>query len=785
MKFPLMTKRPELATCYPEDADEHANLLMRDFDAVDFWLQQNQGQYLETEIKRNIALGVKQGVASGLEEDSYGIRKVVDEAFVQEVVNREISKELTEGLGLGAPQLLFDQLYKSYEELYAKLGAKYESARGYNLRLHQRLPKRLPRANITPYASRIVSDKHARQDGEQALSSDDDGTRREPSEGSEGSKNTPQMSEEQKEGSSDRCCMCGTIASQEELTTTMCCSQFVGSICFEEALQETGKCCLCHKTQSHFESGTSIGQSEQEPNYKFHFVETQSQAEDSRKNNSITGTFDQLETGATGEGLSSSLVPKKSAEPLQCPTEFSEWEARRPESRKLVVPEKSAEPLQCPKKFSEFEARRPESRKLVVPRKSAEPLQCPTEFSEWEARRPESRKLVVPEKSAEPLQCPKKFSEFEARRPESRKLVVPRKSAEPLQCPTEFSEWEARRPEPRKLEDKLLHGTGSFSIVYPEPSKFSLEDLSTQRKMQRLDPLEKNPVTSSITKEYEFVLRLLDQAVSSYLKHLSQDDVSATVSEALEKRLSATIHTTSVFGVLLLESGDIQFKYRAKKSRGPDLEGGAASLAETLEIFVRARLKPYLVVMYNIEMKSMNLCNQVQRTRVIEELVGLSTHDMQYLSRPDDVRTIHWTTDEKRRRTIETDSVTLGLATAAQANEVIAHGLIWQKRRRCCVKHVSKQNIVQCYNCQKFGHVGKTCTFSPRCRACAGSHQSRKCSLGLNASPRSLKCALCGGPHSANYYFCPVRSGKEIRLQTESRFYPTGADSGPAASATS
>lgn len=34
MKSALATKRPELATSYPENADEHGNLLMKEFDAV-------------------------------------------------------------------------------------------------------------------------------------------------------------------------------------------------------------------------------------------------------------------------------------------------------------------------------------------------------------------------------------------------------------------------------------------------------------------------------------------------------------------------------------------------------------------------------------------------------------------------------------------------------------------------------------------------------------------------------------------------------------------------------
>ena len=674
MDFAFTTKRPKLRNRHPKDIDEHANALMEDFDTVNGWLQENQAHYSSDPIQRckaKVAIGIEQGVGPSLVEVSEGIRTEVDEKSVKEMVDRGITKECSKDLSIGVPKVLFDQLYKSYEELYAKLGAKYKSARGYNLRLHQHLPKRLPPANVSPYSRRNVSDKLARHIGQRTLWSDNGGTRGwrwEPSEDSEASS---EISEEQKEGSSDTCCVCGTSANEEELTITTCCSKYVGSLCFEEGLQETGKCCLCQRTKNTFESPKHDESSEQDQDYKFHFVDVQSQAEDSRKDKSVSGVANQSETG------------------VACPP----WKASPP-------------------------------------------------------------------------------------------CLVPETSAEPLKCLRETNEWAMGTPEARGIEDLTRQITRPFSNSCSEPSEISHEDSSIYKGVQLPDPQKYDPNKSLTAKEYEFVLRLSDQAVISYLKHLSRDDVLITVSEALEKRLSTTIHTTSISGILLLENGDIQFKYKAKKSRGPDLEDGAASLAQTLEIFVRARLKPYLVVMHNIEIKSMNLCSEVQRTRVIEELMRFNTNVMQHLSQPDDIQTIRWTTDEKRRRTIQVDSVTLSLATAAQANEVIARGLSWKGTCRYCAKYVPKQKFVQCYNCQKFGHVGKTCTSLPRCRACAGCHQTSKCPLGRNASTKNLKCALCGGPHCANDYYCPVRSGEEIRLQIENRFYPTDTDNGTAASAT-
>lgn len=665
MKSALPTQWPVVGSSRPENAKEHAKALMQDFDLVKAWLEENCKEcsnFPMQKFKETIALDVKHGVGLGLRDVSQGLYPKMVKKFDKKVIERGTEKEGSKGFALGVVKVMFGQLYKSYAELNAKLAAKDELARSFNPRSHQRLPKRLPQASVSPCSSRNVSENSATPDGKQTPWSDEGGTRRGMVRISEASS---ELSKDHCEESPDRCCICGTLSDQEEHIITTCCHKSVGSICFEEAMQETGGCCLCQKTQSHFESKTSSGQSEQEPNYRFRFVETQTEAEDSRKDKSITGTFDQLEPGDT-----------------------------RP------------------------------------PRKVSSPS------------------------------------------------LVPGEPAKPLKCPRKRSEWKEYNPKARKLEDtmaRMAHGTGSFSNLW-----LSDEESSIHRSVQR-SILPDNHLKSSLnTKEHECVLHLSDHSVISYLKGLSRENVTAMVSEALKDRLSTTIYSTTIFGILLLESGDVQFKYGVKEGGGPDLEVDAASLAETLAVFVRARVKPYLVVLHCIETKSMNLCNKVQRTRAVKDLVRLNAFTLRHLSRPEDIRTIRWTTDEKSRRTIKEDSVILGLATVAQANEVIARGLLWKGKRRPCVKYEPKQNIIQCYNCQSFGHIAKTCKSSPRCRACAECHQSKDCPLGLRSSPSRLKCALCGGPHCASYWNCPVRGDEEIRLQVEHQSYLESWDNGPA-----
>ena len=72
-----------------------------------------------------------------------------------------------------------------------------------------------------------------------------------------------------------------------------------------------------------------------------------------------------------------------------------------------------------------------------------------------------------------------------------------------------------------------------------------------------------------------------------------------------------------------------------------------------------------------------------------------------------------------------------------------------------------KRTILQCTNCQKYGHTRNFCTKTPICVKCAGEHKTSDCKLSMDRD--STKCALCGGNHTANYKGCMVY--KALRVQ--------------------
>lgn len=73
--------------------------------------------------------------------------------------------------------------------------------------------------------------------------------------------------------------------------------------------------------------------------------------------------------------------------------------------------------------------------------------------------------------------------------------------------------------------------------------------------------------------------------------------------------------------------------------------------------------------------------------------------------------------------------------------------------------------ILQCFNCQRFGHVAATCRFSPCCKICSEDHLSRLCGEGAKPCCANCKRENKNGSsfntnHRASDERCPSRSNR-------------------------
>lgn len=78
-------------------------------------------------------------------------------------------------------------------------------------------------------------------------------------------------------------------------------------------------------------------------------------------------------------------------------------------------------------------------------------------------------------------------------------------------------------------------------------------------------------------------------------------------------------------------------------------------------------------------------------------------------------------------------------------------------------------SITRCTNCQEWGHGEKNCFSVTLCCRCAGKHKSSECphikAEDMKIPINLVKCANCGGNHTANFSGCRARSDYETITQ--------------------
>lgn len=79
-----------------------------------------------------------------------------------------------------------------------------------------------------------------------------------------------------------------------------------------------------------------------------------------------------------------------------------------------------------------------------------------------------------------------------------------------------------------------------------------------------------------------------------------------------------------------------------------------------------------------------------------------------------------------------------------------------------------RKSLIQCFNCQEYGHTHNYCKLSEVCVICAGSHKTSLCPHDKNET-NVKKCSNCGENHTANYRGCSIYIELRKRLIPKQR----------------
>ncbi|KAI0995171.1 hypothetical protein K3495_g13010, partial [Podosphaera aphanis] len=106
-------------------------------------------------------------------------------------------------------------------------------------------------------------------------------------------------------------------------------------------------------------------------------------------------------------------------------------------------------------------------------------------------------------------------------------------------------------------------------------------------------------------------------------------------------------------------------------------------------------------------------------------------------------------------------SMILWLEQAESANKAISKGIMWKYELKATEIFRSGFRAMQCFNCQKYGHIAKMCTAEAKCGHCAGKHNTRECS-----GKQEVRCRNCGKKHASWHQSCPVKIAAKAKAVT-------------------
>ena len=81
-------------------------------------------------------------------------------------------------------------------------------------------------------------------------------------------------------------------------------------------------------------------------------------------------------------------------------------------------------------------------------------------------------------------------------------------------------------------------------------------------------------------------------------------------------------------------------------------------------------------------------------------------------------------------------SLILWFDEAESADRAITKGVMWRYEVKPAELFRSGVRAMQCFNCQKYGHIAKVCTAEAKCGQCAKAHNTRVCTGKQEAKDR-------------------------------------------------
>ncbi|EKG09412.1 Zinc finger CCHC-type protein [Macrophomina phaseolina MS6] len=227
-----------------------------------------------------------------------------------------------------------------------------------------------------------------------------------------------------------------------------------------------------------------------------------------------------------------------------------------------------------------------------------------------------------------------------------------------------------------------------------------------------------NLAPSPTEKCRELVIKLTDRQMISHLRSQTPTHLKEHINRALKSQTDPEVNRIQIVAAKQLRSGDIA-AYTRNQQEKDTLQESVHDWVETFGGSARIVTQTYGVIVHGVHTKSIDPSD-------MENAIKLLQAENKPLLPSAEIRYVGWLTKASTNK--RASSLVVEFSRPEDANAAITGGMVWQAEMLSCELYDRTCKVKQCFNCQKYGHIGTQCQAPQACGYCAGQHSSKDCS---------------------------------------------------------
>ena len=261
--------------------------------------------------------------------------------------------------------------------------------------------------------------------------------------------------------------------------------------------------------------------------------------------------------------------------------------------------------------------------------------------------------------------------------------------------------------------------------------------------------------------DYKLVVKLSDKGVVARFRGLEPQLILKETNDAIrmDKRILEEHLPIVVQGLKQLRSGD--FEVHTEKVDHVRILQAATHWVSVFGENARVHINTYGVLVHSIRPKSLDLGNPSKVAKVADLIFNINRAKLSLFTKQESTTYIGWLKSDIIG--LKSTSIKVEFDTPELANEVIRKGLNWDGQPHSVERYVTQSKIMQCFNCQSYGHIRNRCLSTTKCAKCTDHHDTKSCT----ATHR--RCAAFQGAHPSRSNNCKARLQEKERMKKAPR----------------